>query len=292
MPILIPAGTSLTSFLPTRFFADKDQHMNAVNNELLQTAKDAAWAGGKLLQAWRGKFRIREKAPADLVTDADVASQQAILDLIRERHPSHGFLGEEGVNLTGDDPRFRWIVDPLDGTVNYAHGVPGYCVSVAVEVDGELAAGVVFDPNANETYAAIAGRGAYLNDERIAVSDVADLKQAMMVASFAAGVTRESVEITNFIEVLLASQSVRRTGSAALNLAYVAAGRFDGYWATDNKAWDIAAGWLLVQEAAGQIVPLPGCDLLIDQPRFIAAATPQLTSRLSEILVMPANSRN
>jgi myo-inositol-1(or 4)-monophosphatase len=261
--------------------------IESTDETLLETARAAAWAGGKILLDWRGKFRVREKAPADLVTDADFAAQRAIQELIGTRHPAHGFLGEENVDLTGEDPRFRWIVDPLDGTVNYAHAVPGYCVSVALEVDGELRVGVIFDPNANETFSAVAGQGAFLNDEPIHASDVTDLKQAMMVASFAAGVTRESLEITNFVEVLVQSQSLRRTGSAALNLSYVAAGRFDGYWATDNKAWDIAAGWLIVKEAGGVICPLPGAELSIDRPKFIAAATPELAQQLSKILVLP-----
>ncbi len=264
-----------------------NEESNSVD-QMLDAATEAARLGGEILQQWRGKFQIREKAPADLVTDADVASQQAILEFIRSRFPSHGFLGEEGVDSRGDDPRYRWIVDPLDGTVNYAHGVPGYCVSVAVEFEGELQAGVVFDPNANEVFSAAAGQGAFLNGEQISVSEIAALDQAMMVASFAAGVTRESVEITNFVEVLVQAQSVRRTGSAALNLAYVASGRFDGYWATDNKAWDIAAGWLLVKEAGGIVRPLEKCELLLDRPRFIAACTPELTHQLAQILVMPS----
>ncbi|MDA7977247.1 MAG: inositol monophosphatase [Pirellulales bacterium] len=261
--------------------------MESLTETLLETSRQAALAAGETLLDWRGKFQVREKAPADLVTDADLAAQQATQNLIASRHPTHGFLGEEGVDLSGEDSRFRWIVDPLDGTVNYAHGAPGYCVSVAVEFEGKLLAGAIYDPNLREMYSAAQGQGAHLNGEPISASGITEISQAMVVASFAAGVTRESFEIDNFVDILVAAQSLRRTGSAAMNLAYVAAGRFDGYWANNNHAWDIAAGWLLVQEAGGVIRPMPGADLDLDQPRFIAASTPELADQLHTILAFP-----
>lgn len=259
----------------------------ATDETLLAVAVEAAQAGGAQLMAWRDKFTVREKAPSDLVTDADFASQRAIQEIIAGRFPEHGFLGEEGLSITGQRPGVRWIIDPLDGTVNYAHSVPGYCVSIALEDAGRLRVGVVFDPIANELFTATAGGGAALNGRPIAVSRVTKLADAMMVASFAAGVTRESPEITNFVEVLVQSQSLRRTGSAALNLAFVAMGRFDGYWATSTKAWDIAAGWLIVQEAGGVIAPFQNAELELDRPQFIAAAAPQLAAQLQQILVLP-----
>jgi myo-inositol-1(or 4)-monophosphatase len=249
----------------------------------LKVCEQAARAGGAVLLDWVDRFAVREKGPADLVTEADLASQQAVKEILLGTFPEHGFLGEEGGDPLAHRP-YRWIVDPLDGTTNYVHQVPQYAVSVALEHEGELVVGTVFDPVSGECFTAEAGKGAFLNGKRLQVSNVENLAQALVVASFPAKVRRGAAEIDDFVEVLLEAQALRRTGSAALNLSYVAAGRFDAYWATETKIWDVAAGFLLIQEAGGVVTDLTGGPYVLDRPRFVAAATGPLHASLVEIL--------
>jgi myo-inositol-1(or 4)-monophosphatase len=254
-------------------------------SEFLQACQEAARAGGAVLMQWRGKFKAREKGPSDLVTEADSASQERIRELLLSRFPDHGFLGEEdGTDIAPRDGRHRWIVDPLDGTVNYVHGVPNFAVSVALECDGQIIAGAVYDPSLDECFTAEAGGGAYLNGEPIRTSGATQLTEALVVASFPAGIRSGHPEIERFIRALVATQSLRRTGSAALNLSYLAAGRFDGYWATTTKIWDIAAGVLIVTEAGGALTSPEGGEVDLAKPRFVAAATPQLQQALRACL--------
>src|SRR5262245_6779061 len=253
-------------------------------SEFVSVCEEAARAGGAvLLERWP-QFHFREKAPKDLVTEADVASQEAIRQVVLGRYPQHSFLAEEGADIRGTEGRFRWIVDPLDGTANYVHRVPEFTVSVALEQDGDLVAATVYNPVSQESFTAGRDAGAFVNGRPIHVSHVRDLKQAMIAASFAAGIERGSYEIENFINVLLASQSLRRTGSAALNLAYVAAGRYDAYWATSTKPWDIAAGVLLVREAGGIVTGIDGGHLDLTAGQFIAAANDQLHAAMRHLV--------
>jgi myo-inositol-1(or 4)-monophosphatase len=249
----------------------------------LKVCEQAARRGGAVLLDWVDRFAVREKGPADLVTEADLASQQAVKKILLETYPEHGFLGEEGGEATAEAP-FRWIVDPLDGTTNYVHQVPQYAVSVALEHEGRLIAGTVFDPVSGECFTAEAGLGAFLNGKRLKVSPIERLDRALVAASFPAKVRRGAAEIAQFVEVLLEAQAVRRTGSAALNLSYVAAGRFDAYWATETKTWDVAAGFLLIQEAGGLVTDLTGGPYVLDRPRFLAASTAPLHAHLVEML--------
>jgi myo-inositol-1(or 4)-monophosphatase len=248
-------------------------------------AEQAARAGGAVLLDWEGRFRTREKAPRDLVTDADLASQEAIRTLLGQAFPDHDFLGEEtAVADLPEQGEWCWIVDPLDGTANYVHGLPYYCVSVALAHRGQVVAGCVYHPRTGECFVAEAGGGAYLNGERLQVSGITALSQAMLVASFSPKVERASPAISQFIDALLAAQSLRRMGAAALNLAYLAAGRFDAYWAGDTKVWDVAAGLLLVQEAGGVVTGLTGAPVSLAQPAFVAASTPELHAELMRLL--------
>jgi myo-inositol-1(or 4)-monophosphatase len=248
--------------------------------DYLMVCEQASRAGGQVLLDWVNRFSVREKGRFDLVTEADVASQETIRGIVLGAFPDHGFLGEEGGGVEPAGSGFRWIVDPLDGTTNYVHRVPQFAVSVALECRGELIAAAVYDPTADECYTAAAGQGAFLNGRPIQVSGVDRLEHALVAVSFPANIARNAADITAFIEVLLASQSVRRMGSAALNLAYVAAGRFDGCFATETKSWDVAAGWLLVREAGGIVADVDGQPANLGRARFCAASTKSLHREL------------
>jgi myo-inositol-1(or 4)-monophosphatase len=226
--------------------------MTIAIDELRTVAVDAARIGGRILQEWRSRFTARQKSPKDLVTEADVASQQAIHQHIIGRFSDHGFLGEEGLCRRTESP-YRWIIDPLDGTSNYVHGFPYYGVSVGVECAGELVAGAVYDPNRDEMFSAARGAGATCNGEPLRVSQAENLNQALCMASLPMLTTREHPAVQRFLRVLEAAQHVQRTGSAALNLSGVAAGRVDAFWSMSLKPWDMAAGVLLVCEAGGRV---------------------------------------
>ncbi len=216
-------------------------------------------AGMLLLERSRGPLEVERKAHRnDLVTDADRASERLIVAAIRARSPASTILIEEsGVHAGTSDE--RWIVDPLDGTTNFAHGYPAYCVSIACERAGELVAGVVYIPMLDECFAAERGGGTTLNGERIRVSRVAEVAEALVCTGFVPGKWERNVH--GFTELMRASQALRRDGAAALDLAYVAAGRFDAFWEYDLKPWDIAAGALLVREAGGSASAIDGAAL-------------------------------
>jgi myo-inositol-1(or 4)-monophosphatase len=259
-------------------------------SEFVTICEQAARQGGEVLRKWQGRFRVREKGPRDLVTEADLASQEAVRRVVLGTFPDHAFLGEEDAaageprGANGPGSGFRWLVDPLDGTTNYVHGMHGYCVSVALQKGIELVAGAVYNPRAEECFTAAAGKGAYLNGERLHTSDVARLEQALVAASFPAHVQRDSYEVRSFLDVLLASQSVRRLGSAALNLCYLAAGRLDAYWATDVKIWDVAAGVLIVREAGGVVTAADGGPFDLARPKIAASATQALHGEFVGVL--------
>ncbi len=254
------------------------------NSKFLDAAEAAARAAGAELLDWQGRFQAREKGPSDLVTEADLASQACVQSMLLKQFPNHGFLAEENCHIEPADGRHRWIVDPLDGTMNYVHGVPQFAVSIALERDGEIVLGAVYDPCLDECFLAAAGQGATLNGQSIRRSDAQTLMQALVVASFPAAIQAGHPEIERFIRVLVASQSLRRTGSAAINLCYIAAGRFDGYWATSTKIWDVAAGFLILREAGGIVTDLDGGPVDLHRPRFVAAATEPLQVELRRTL--------
>jgi myo-inositol-1(or 4)-monophosphatase len=229
--------------------------------EYLETAREAARRGAAVLEDWRRRFRVQHKARFDLVTEADLDSQRAIREFLGLRHPEHSFLGEEEKDShgrPGPEAPPTWIVDPLDGTTNYVHGYPAYCVSLGLEVAGELVVGAVLDPSRPELFSAARGLGAWLNDQPLRTSIVRGLDEALLVTGFPYDMRGREQTLEWWRYFSYHAQSVRRTGSTALNLAYVAAGRFDGFWAFDNHAWDVAGGAVLVREAGGIITNVDG----------------------------------
>jgi myo-inositol-1(or 4)-monophosphatase len=188
-----------------------------------------------------------------------------------EAFPSHSILGEEGGARVGSDPRFRWIVDPLDGTTNYAHGFPFFCVSIGFEVEGALMLGVVYAPCLGELFVARRGAGATLNGRPIQVSDTRQLPQALLATGFPYDQALFPRALRSFEALSLRSQAVRRAGSAALDLCYVACGRLDGYWEHHVKPWDLAAGALLVTEAGGEISRVDGSAFSVDGGEVLAS---------------------
>jgi len=250
----------------------------------LKVCEKSVRAAGALLLDWSDRFTASEKGPKDLVTEADLASQKLLQERLLGAFPDYGFVGEEQIEGSSVQGKRRWIVDPLDGTMNYVHRLPNFCVSVALAEGNQILVGTVFDPVSEECFTAAAGEGAFVNGKQLRVSGVRSLENALISASFPPKVTRESREIDDFVDVLLSCQGVRRSGSAALNLCFVAAGRLDGYWATSTHSWDIAAGMLAVQEAGGLMTDLSGGPVDLDHPRFIAACSPEVHAQLMDVL--------
>jgi myo-inositol-1(or 4)-monophosphatase len=240
--------------------------MNARDlNHWRDAAVEAAQRGAAELERWRGAFTIREKSRADLVTDADTASQDAIKSFLLGAFPDHRFLGEEdsaGKTLeqlkASIDDRPTWIVDPLDGTGNYAHGFPCYAVNVALMIDNEIVVGVTFDPRLNEMFHAAKGTGTFMNGVPIRVSPVATIRDSLIATGFPANYQQQLKNLDAWKRVSYHAQALRRTGSTAINMAYVAAGRFDGYWCYDNWPWDVAPGEILIREAGGRVTSSDG----------------------------------
>jgi len=224
-------------------------------SELLTTAIRAAKAAGAILaEHAESGFQVDYKTSINLVTDADRRAEDCIVQTIRAAYPSHRILAEERGYDGGMDSPYQWIVDPLDGTTNFAHGFPFYSVSIGLEYADECILGVVLDPVRQELFTAEAGQGAYLNGTRLRVSNVDTLDKALLVTGFAYNI-RETTDnnLDHFSYISLRAQGVRRTGSAALDLCYVAAGRFDGYWEVTLSPWDMAAGIVLLREAGGTV---------------------------------------
>ncbi len=239
-------------------------------NFAIQTARDA----GRLLAERFGRtLRITNKSELDLVTESDLASEKLIIDRIKTYHPRHAILAEEsGVSgpAHGDD-EWRWIIDPLDGTTNYAHGYPCFCVSIGLEHKGRMELGVVYDPMRDEIFTAERGQGASLNGRRIEVSPVDSLAGALLCTGFPYDVRERSEFARHFANFIMNAQGVRRDGAAALDLANVACGRFDGFWEEGLKPWDVAAGSLLVEEAGGRVSKYDGSPLSIYTPPILAS---------------------
>ena len=247
--------------------------------------------GGEILLDKRTSFSTREKGPNDLVTDADIESQRAIHNLIKSEFPDHGFVGEEE-NLDqplNQDCEFNWIVDPLDGTLNYVHGLQSYSVSVALSRGDQLIAGAVFDPVLNEMFAASLGSAATLNGNIIEPSSCQRISESLVVISLPGKTNRESVEVKRMLSLVENCRSIRRLGSAALNLCYVAEGRVDGYLATSVSAWDVAAGALILQQAGGVIRQVTGSQFDFQNPKFLAAASDCLWEDISQTAIEPNN---
>jgi len=227
---------------------------------LLETAIHAARQAGKVLSRYaRTGFRVENKSAIDLVTEADHAAEQCVIDVILASYPDHAFLAEERGRIGQSQSPYVWIIDPLDGTTNFAHGFPTYCVSIGLEYKEQCVLGVVYDPTRDELFSATRGGGARINDQPIKVSQTAQLDQALLVTGFAYNI-RETPNnnLDHFARFALRVQGLRRTGSAALDLCYVAAGRFDGFWEVKLNPWDMAAGLVILCEAGGRVTDFCG----------------------------------
>jgi myo-inositol-1(or 4)-monophosphatase len=230
-----------------------------------------------------GPLEVRSKRAHDYVTQVDRAAEEAIIEIVRKAYPDHAFLAEES-GTTGGAADYRWIIDPVDGTTNFIHGFPQYCVSIAVEHRGALALAVVYDPLKNELFTASKGRGAFLNDRRIRVSKCTRLQDALVGTGFPfKEVSRLDLYMRQLRSFMETSAGVRRAGAAALDLAYVACGRLDAFWELGLSPWDMAAGALLIQEAGGLVGDLTGEHQFLESGD-ICAATPKLFSALLEAL--------
>src|SRR5258707_3237760 len=230
-----------------------------------------------------GGLKVTSKRAKDFVTQIDQAAEQAIIDIVRKSYPEHGLLAEES-GASQEDAEFVWIIDPLDGTTNFIHGFPQYCVSIGVEHRGKLAHGVVYDPARNELFTASQGRGAFLNDRRIRVSKCQKLQDGLIGTGFPfKELARADLYLKQLRNLMQNSSGVRRSGAAALDLAYVACGRLDGFWELELSPWDMAAGALLIQEAGGLVGDLDG-DQGFMESGDVCAATPKIFSPLLQEL--------
>jgi myo-inositol-1(or 4)-monophosphatase len=237
----------------------------------IQTAREA---GRVLAEKFGRALQVSNKGDIDLVTEADIAAERLIVERIRSYHPRHAILTEESgdVVTVGDaGSGYKWIIDPLDGTTNYAHGYPCFCVSIALEHEGRVVLGVVYDPTRDELFAAERGGGATLNGRSLRVSETSELNGALLCTGFPYDVRDRGDFARHFRNFIMRAQSVRRDGAAALDLAYVAAGRFDGFYEEGLRPWDVAAGVLLVEEAGGSVTHYDGSPFRIYTPPIIAS---------------------
>jgi myo-inositol-1(or 4)-monophosphatase len=235
-------------------------------------------------------LQVSKKGPRDFVSVADITADRRLREELGNARPAFGFMTEEGEDVAGSESGSRWIVDPLDGTLNYLHGQPHFAISIAAEVRGRLEAGIIFDPIRDELFWGERGRGAYLNDRRLRVSARRRMADALLGTGGPLHVGDNHEQYVRILERLSrATASYRRSGSAALDLAYVAAGRFDGYWAAGLSAWDIAAGLLLIQEAGGFVTDESGRSITLSSPTLLAA-NDQLHGEFLTLLRNPAKS--
>lgn len=239
-----------------------------LKNTLLQAVQAGA---AELSRFFNGKFIISNKEGINnLVTEADHASEKAILQVIKEQFPAHSILTEETGAIT-QDSTYKWIIDPIDGTVNFAHGIPLCCVSIGVEYEGDMILGAVYNPNLNELYFAEKGKGATLNEQPIKVSEETQALKACLVTGFPyTYLDMENGPLQVFEKFIRKGVPVRRLGSAAIDLCWVAAGRFDGFYEHKLEAWDSAAGVLMVEEAGGKVTDFKGEKFSVYQHRTLA----------------------
>ncbi|MCR4783338.1 MAG: inositol monophosphatase [bacterium] len=237
-----------------------DTSSNQDYQKFLDVAIEAAQEAGKVIREGFGqKHHIDKKGRIDVVTEVDKKSEEIIFSFIRKHFPEHSILGEEEGQVTGQSNRSRWIVDPIDGTTNFAAGYPFFAISIAYEEDGQVRAGLVYDPYHDELFKAIKGGGAFLNDQPIHVSHQTDLIDSLLVTGFPYNVSSSpDIHLGLFRDLILKARGVRRDGSAALDLCYIACGRFDGYWELGLSPWDVAAGILIVHEAGGLVTDFLG----------------------------------
>jgi myo-inositol-1(or 4)-monophosphatase len=244
--------------------------------QYLEFAIDVARKAGEILRHYstREKF-VESKGRANLVTAADKESEALIIEAIRKRYPEHAILAEESGALSGSGrAQAKWIIDPLDGTTNFAHQYPFYCVSIGLEQDGAVTCGVVYDPLRDEMFSGAVGLGSFLNGKRLAVSDVSQLSDALLITGFPYNL-RDNIDrlVGHFKTFLNDSQAVRRGGSAALDLCYLAVGRCDGFWEMNLHPWDTAAGKVILEQAGGRVTDYQGNPFSIYLKQIVASNT-------------------
>jgi len=238
-------------------------------NFAIEAARDA---GQILLEKFGREISVSKKGDIDLVTEADLASEALIVERIKSYYPKHSILAEEsGEAIADSSSKWKWIIDPLDGTTNYTHGYPCFCVTIALEHEGEIKIAVTFDPTRNELFAAERGRGATLNNRPIRVSTTEKLSESLVVTGFPYNFKDRPDFARNLTRFLVEARGVRRDGSAALDMAYVACGRFDGFWEEGLNPWDMAAGILLIKEAGGQVTSYDQTPFNIYKPPILAS---------------------
>jgi len=247
-------------------------------DKVFQVGRQAALAAGTVMRLnYLQPHQVTMKGAIDPVTETDLQAQEMIIALIRQHFPDHGFLAEETMGKENvEQPPLavsaRWIIDPLDGTVNFAHGFPMFCVSIAFEAEGQVEYGVVYDPLRDELFEARRGGGAFLNGRPIRVSKTKQLDRALLATGFPYDIRERLPETMARLGRLLGvAQGVRRAGSAALDMCYVACGRFDGFWEENLKPWDTAAGLLIIEEAGGKITNFSGGDYDIFSPNIVVS---------------------
>ena len=242
---------------------------------MLSIAVEAAREAGKFIKMHSGKMReIQQKADQEknLVTEIDRRSEEIIISLIRKHYPQHRILAEESGAGGAGASDYRWVIDPLDGTTNFTHGFPVFCVSIAVEYKGEIIIGVIYDPNFDELFTAEKGKGVFLNGRKIYGSKIATLNKSLLVTGFPYNIVENpSNAVEHFVNFLMKAQAVRRMGSAAIDLAYVAAGRYEGFWEVALNPWDMAAGALMVEEAGGKLSKFSGEAFSIYDKEIVAS---------------------
>lgn len=243
-----------------------------MKKEICDYAKRLAIEAGELLKKKFGKVRsINFKGDINIVTEADCISQEFIRKSIKEKYPDHGILSEEDLEIKPRAP-FRWIVDPLDGTTNFAHGLPIFAVSIAVEYENEIITGVVYNPVSKELFWAERGGGAFLGKKRIKVSETDSLSRSLLATGFPYDIREDpNNNLDHFSKFALKAQAIRRLGSAALDLCFVACGRFDGFWELKLFPWDVAAGILIVEEAGGKLSDFKGFPTDIYSREIVAS---------------------
>jgi len=251
---------------------------------MLDFAIGVAREAGRLLRDRLGtRIDITHKGAINIVTDVDLASEQLIRDRIATHYPRHQVLAEEG-GLAESGSDYRWIVDPLDGTTNYAHGYPVFCVSIALEHRGEVVLGVVYDPMRDELFTAERGGGAALNNRPVRVSAISDLMLSLLSTGFPYDIrTSKLTNLDHWANFAMNAQALRRDGAAALDLCYVACGRYDGFWELNLSAWDMAAGALIVTEAGGRVSDFQGGKFSAYKPEIVAS-NGLIHDRMIEIL--------
>lgn len=255
--------------------------MTPTLHELERLAREA---GAILRAGYNKEHQVNYKGVIDLVTEVDHQSEAYLLGEIQEKYPGHHIFAEESGVIHGSDEHI-WFIDPIDGTVNYAHHIPIFCVSIAYASQGSLLLGAVYDPMRDEMFTAERGQGAFLNGQAIHVSEAVDLQKSLLVTGFPydAWNTRQD-NFANFVHFAKMSQGVRRLGSAALDLCYVAAGRFDGFWEMSLKPWDVAAGGLISEEAGAIVTNVTGDRDYLSPPQSVVSAAPGIHARMLQEL--------